>query len=243
MNWTDEGIVLSARKHGESAAIVTLLTRENGRHSGLVRGGYGSRARGIYQTGNLVSADWRARLSEHLGTYSCELLQPNAAMLMSERLPLLALTSAAALVERLLPEREPHPDTFASLLALIEILDADENWLPRYVEWELGLLNQLGYGLDLTECAATGSTDDLVFVSPRTGCAVSAGAGAPYQEKLFDLPAFFMTSDPAPMSEDIDMGLRITGHFLSRCAKDADAGDLPTSRARFVDQVARGARD
>ena len=113
MNWTDEGIVLSARKHGESAAIVTLLTRENGRHSGLVRGGYGSRVRGIYQTGNLVCADWRARLSEHLGTYSCELLQPNAAMLMSERLPLLALTSAAALVERLLPEREPHPDTFA----------------------------------------------------------------------------------------------------------------------------------
>ena len=243
MNWTDEGIVLSARKHGESAAIVTLLTRENGRHSGLVRGGYGSRVRGIYQTGNLVCADWRARLSEHLGTYSCELLQPNAAMLMSERLPLLALTSAAALVERLLPEREPHPDTFASLLALIEILDADENWLPRYVEWELGLLNQLGYGLDLTECAATGSTDDLVFVSPRTGCAVSAGAGAPYKEKLFDLPTFFMTSDPAPISEDIDMGLRITGHFLSRCAKDADAGDLPKSRARFVDKVARGARD
>ena len=150
-------------------------------------------------------------------------------MLMSERLPLLALTSAAALVERLLPEREPHPDTFASLSALIEILDADENWLPRYVEWELGLLNQLGYGLDLTECAATGSTDDLVFVSPRTGCAVSAGAGAPYREKLFDLPTFFMTSDPAPMSEDIHMGLRITGHFLARCAKDADAGDLPTS--------------
>ena len=243
MNWTDEGIVLSARKHGESAAIVTLLTRENGRHSGLVRGGYGSRARGIYQTGNLVSANWRARLAEHLGTYSCELLQPNAAMLMSERLPLLALISAAALVERLLPEREPHPDTFASLSALIEILDADENWLPRYVEWELGLLNQLGYGLDLTECAATGSTDDLVFVSPRTGCAVSAGAGAPYREKLFDLPTFFMTSDPAPMSEDIHMGLRITGHFLSRCAKDADAGDLPSSRARFVGQVARGARD
>ena len=164
--------MLSARKHGESAAIVTLLTRENGRHSGLVRGGSGSRARGIYETGNLVSADWRARLSEHLGTYTCELLQPNAAMLMSERLPLLALTSAAALVECLLPEREPHPDTFASLSALIEILGAEENWLPRYVEWELGLLNQLGYGLDLTACAATGLTDDLAFVSPRTGCAV-----------------------------------------------------------------------
>ncbi|MGB0630074.1 MAG: DNA repair protein RecO [Alphaproteobacteria bacterium] len=242
MNWTDEGIVLSARKHGESAAIVTLLTRENGRHSGLVRGGSGSRARGIYQTGNLVNADWRARLSEHLGTYTCELLQPNAAMLMSERLPLLALTSAAALVERLLPEREPHPDIFASLSALIEILGADVNWIPRYVEWELGLLNQLGYGLDLTVCAATGTTEDLVFVSPRTGCAVSAAAGAPYRGKLFDLPAFFKGKDGEPSAEDIRNGVRITGHFLARYAKDADAGDLPRSRARFVDRLARDAR-
>jgi len=243
MNWTDEGIVLSARKHGESAAIVTLLTRDNGRHAGLVRGGSGSRARGIYQTGNLVSAEWRARLSEHLGTYTCELLQPNAALLMSERLPLLALTSAAALVERLLPEREPHPDTFASLTALIEILGAGGHWLSHYVEWELGLLTHLGYGLDLSECAATGAIDDLVFVSPRTGCAVSAGAGAPYREKLFDLPAFFMARDTEPSGEDIRTGLRITGHFLARCAKDADAGELPRSRARFVDRVARDARE
>ena len=241
MNWTDEGIVLSARKHGESAAIVTLLTRDNGRHAGLVRGGSGSRARGIYQTGNLVSAEWRARLSEHLGTYTCELLQPNAALLMSERLPLLALTSAAALVERLLPEREPHPDTFASLTALIEILGAGGHWLSHYVEWELGLLTHLGYGLDLSECAATGAIDDLVFVSPRTGCAISAGAGAPYREKLFDLPDFFMVRDTEPSAQDIRTGLRITGHFLARCAKDADAGELPRSRARFVDRVARDA--
>ena len=243
MNWSDEGIVLSARKHGESAAIVTLLTRENGRHAGLVRGGAGSRARGIYQTGNLVSADWRARLSEHLGIYTCELLQPHAALLMSERLPLLALTSAAALVERLLPEREPHPDTFASFTALIEVLSAGGNWLSRYVEWELGLLNQLGYGLDLTECAATGATDDLVYVSPKTGCAVSAGAGAPYREKLFDLPPFFRVEDLDPPTDDIRTGLRVTGHFLARCAKDADTGELPRSRARFVDRASRNTPD
>ena len=243
MNWSDEGIVLSARKYGESAAIVTLLTRENGRHAGLVRGGAGSRARGIYQTGNLVSADWRARLSEHLGTYTCELLQPHAALLMSERVPLLALTSAAALVERLLPEREPHPDTFASFNALIEVLSAGGNWLSRYVEWELGLLNQLGYGLDLTECAATGATDDLVYVSPKTGCAVSAGAGAPYREKLFDLPPFFRVEDLDPPTDDIRTGLRVTGHFLALCAKDADTGELPRSRARFVDRVSRNTPD
>ena len=235
--------MLSARKYGESAAIVTLLTRENGRHAGLVRGGAGSRARGIYQTGNLVSADWRARLSEHLGTYTCELLQPHAALLMSERLPLLALTSAAALVERLLPEREPHPDTFASFNALIEVLSAGGNWLSRYVEWELGLLNQLGYGLDLTECAATGATDDLVYVSPKTGCAVSAGAGAPYREKLFDLPPFFRVEDLNPPADDIRTGLRVTGHFLARCAKDADTGELPRSRASFVDRVSRNTPD
>ena len=242
MNWTDEGIVLSARKHGENAAIVTLMTKENGRHAGLVRGGSASRTRGIYQTGNLVSADWRARLSEHLGTYNCELLQPNAALLMNERLPLLALSSAAALVERFLPERAPHPDTFTSLIALIRILRGDENWLPRYVEWELGLLNQLGYGLDLTSCAATGVTEGLVYVSPRTGCAVSKDAGEPYRKKLFDLPPFFKYDNPFPGSEDIRMGLRITGHFLSRCAKDADAGELPRSRARFVDRAARKMR-
>ena len=241
MNWSDEGIVLSARKHGESAAIVTLLTRENGRHAGLVRGGSGSRARGIYQTGNLVSADWRARLSEHLGTYTCELLQPNAALLMSERMPLLALTSAASLVERLLPEREPHPETFATLFALIEALaEGGENWLSGYVEWELALLNQLGYGLDLSECAATGATEDLIYLSPRTGCAVSAGAGEPYRDKLFVLPRFFTGAGAQPRAEDLRDGLRITGHFLARCAKDADAGDLPRARARFVDRIARG---
>ncbi|NBP73608.1 MAG: hypothetical protein EBU57_10735 [Alphaproteobacteria bacterium] len=131
----------------------------------------------------------------------------------------------------------------ASLTALIEILGAGGHWLSHYVEWELGLLTHLGYGLDLSECAATGAIDDLVFVSPRTGCAVSAGAGAPYREKLFALPAFFMARDTEPSAEDIRTGLRITGHFLARCAKDADAGELPRSRARFVDRVARDARE
>ena len=240
MNWTDEGIVLSARKHGESAAIVTLMTRENGRHAGLARGGSASRDRGIYQIGNLVRVDWRARLSEHLGSYNCELLQPNAALLMNERLPLLALSSATALVERLLPEREPHPDTFTTLSALIRVLRGDENWLPRYVEWELGLLNQLGYGLDLTMCAATGATEDLVYVSPRTGCAVSKNAGAPYRKKLFDLPPFLKRDTPLPDPEDIRMGLRITGHFLSRCAKDADAALGMSVRKPFVYRLVCG---
>lgn len=244
MNWSDEGIVLSARKHGESAAIVTLLTRENGRHSGLVHGGSGSRARGIYQTGNLVSADWRARLSEHLGTFTCELLRPHAAGLLNERLPLMALISAASLVERLLPEREPHPDTFDRFCAQIESLGDGPAWMARYVHWELDLLTDLGYGLDLTECAATGTTEDLVFVSPRTGCAVSAGAGQPYRDKLLRLPGFLHGSavqSAVPEMSDILDGLRVTGHFLARCAKDGDVGDLPKARAQFVDRLRRDA--
>lgn len=244
MNWSDEGIVLSARKHGESAAIVTLLTRLNGRHSGLVHGGSGSRARGIYQTGNLVSADWRARLSEHLGTLSCELLRPHAAGLLNERLPLMALISAAALVERLLPEREPHPETFDRFCAQIESLGDGPCWIARYAHWELALLTDLGYGLDLSVCAATGSTRDLIFVSPRTGCAVSAGAGAPYRDKLLKLPEFLAGSAGATTVPEVDEildGLRLTEHFLARCAKDADAGDLPIARAQFVDRLRRGA--
>ncbi len=239
MNWSDEGIVLSARKHGESAAIVTLMTRDHGRHAGLVRGGAGSRARGLYQTGNLLSADWRARLSEHLGTYSCELVRPYAAGLLTERLPLRALASAAALVERLLPERAPHPETYENLIRLIEVLTDGNGWLTAYVHWELELLGELGYGLDLSACAATGATEDLVYVSPRTGCAVSAGAGAPYREKLLALPGFL--TDHTVMSDAAAVldGLKLTGHFLARCAKEADAGDLPDARDLFVEGIRR----
>ena len=229
MDWSDEGIVLSARKHGESAAIVTLLTRANGRHSGLVHGGSGSRARGIYQTGNLVSADWRARLSEHLGTMTCELIRPYAAALMTERLPLLALISAGALLERLLPEREPHPETFDRFQSLIESLGDGPDWVEGYVHWERDLLNDLGYGLDLTTCAATGAT------------AVSAGAGAPYRDKLLKLPGFLSGGADRNTRDDIRDGLRITGHFLARCARDADTGDLPSARAQFVDRLRRDA--
>lgn len=241
MNWSDEGFVLSARKHGESAAIVTLFTREKGRHAGLVRGGSASRARGIYQTGNFVSADWQARLSEHLGTYTCELIKSHAAALMTERLELLALMSAAGVLERLLPEREPHPETFERFAVLIESLIAGEGWLTGYVDWEMHLLADLGYGLDLTACAATGNTEDLIYVSPRTGCAVSEGAGLPYRDKLLKLPAFLKGAGAAADMATIADGLRLTGHFLARCAQDADAGDLPQSRAQFVDRLRRDA--
>ncbi|MEC7488557.1 MAG: DNA repair protein RecO [Pseudomonadota bacterium] len=239
MKWSDDGIVLSTRKHGENAAIVTLLTRCHGRHSGLARGGASSRIRGIYQTGNIVCVDWRARLSEHLGTYTCELVTPIAAHLMTERLPLQALISAVALAELLLPEREPYPEVFESLGTLIGRFVSGIDWQSEYVRWEVNLLGELGYGLDLSQCAATGCTDNLIYVSPRTGRAVSASAGRPYSQKLFPLPAFLLDTNVDAARSDVLNGLKITGHFLSLCTHDADAGTIPIARRHFIDRLSR----
>ncbi|HJO87243.1 MAG TPA: DNA repair protein RecO, partial [Rhodospirillales bacterium] len=154
MNWSDIGIVLSARKHGEGSAIVSLMTLEHGRHAGLVRGGSGKRARGIYEAGNLVSVEWRARLEDHLGSFTCELLQPQAALYLDDSFRLSGLSSACAVLEMALPEREPHPEIYESLFNFIVNLSED-TWLEEYVKWELDLLADLGFGLDLTSCAST----------------------------------------------------------------------------------------
>ncbi|MFQ5765775.1 MAG: DNA repair protein RecO, partial [Rhodospirillales bacterium] len=168
MDWTDDGIVLSARKHGETSAIVTLLTRAHGRHLGLVRGGAGKRARGMLQPGNRVQARWRARLPEHLGTFTCELTEAFAAASLRDRLKLAGLSAACAMADAALPEREPHAAVFEGLLALLSVLQ-DEDWPSAYVKWEMGLLGELGFGLDLSACAATGTNDQLAYVSPKSG--------------------------------------------------------------------------
>lgn len=234
MNWSDEGIVLGARKHGESAAIVTLLTRAHGRHAGIVRGGAGRRQRGIYQTGNCVAADWRARLAEHLGSYVCELTRAYAAELMSEKLPLYALASAAALVDAALPEREPNAAVYEDFAALLEAL-IRPGWQPIYVRWELALLAALGFGLDLSQCAATGENDGLVYVSPRSGRAVSAAAGEPYRDRLLTLPGFLVDGDAEADGKDVIDGLGLTGYFLERHVFAPDDRYLPPPRTRFVD--------
>ena len=237
MDWKDEGFVLSARKHGENSAIVMLLTRDNGRHAGLVRGGGSRRARGVYQAGNLVSARWRARLDEHLGTYSCELLYPYAAQLLGEPLQLLALASAAATLDQLLPERAPHPEAFDAFRAVLEALRAEDGWLEDFVRWELSLLSALGYGLDLSRCAATGVVDGLTYVSPRTGRAVSAAAGEPWRGRLLKLPSFLTQDARGEATLEIADGLALTGHFLARCAKETAARPLPEARARLIDRL------
>ena len=237
MDWTDEGFVLSARKHGENAAIVTLLTHDNGRHAGLVRGGGSRRARGVYQAGNLVSARWRARLDEHLGAYSCELLYPYAAQLLGEPLQLMALASAVATLDRLLPERAPHPEMFDAFHAVLKAFRVGDGWLADFVRWELSLLSALGYGLDLSRCAATGIADGLIYVSPRTGHAVSAAAGEPWRGKLLKLPSFLRREICAGTLPEILDGLTLTGHFLARCAKETAAQPLPEARTRLLDRL------
>ena len=234
MDWIDDGIVLSARKHGESAAVVSLLTRAHGRHAGLVRGGAGRRARGLYQPGNLLRATWRARLAEHLGNYTCEPVRAHAAAVLDAPLPLLALSSATTMVDAALPEREPHAALFDSLLALVEGLSR-EGWAALYVRWELGFLAELGFGLDLTSCAATGTNDALAWVSPKSGRAVSAGAGEPWRDRLLTLPAFLLENGGSPPSQaDIAAGLRLTGYFLANHVFGPDQRKLPAARERLL---------
>jgi len=239
MEWSDKGIVLSSRKHGENASIVSLMTQSHGRHSGLVRGGSGSRARAIYQTGNLVTVDWRARLEEHLGTFLCELVRSNAAKIMDDRLALQALIAATSMIERFLPERESYPETFKKLCSLITDLTGSDHWLSHYIYWEIGFLTDLGYGLDFTRCAATGGTENLVFVSPRSGGAVCREAGEPYKDKLFPLPEFLLRRDKDPGISQLLDGLRITSHFLTLYARETGVVVLPPARGEFIKLLAR----
>lgn len=243
MDWTDQGIVLTRRHHGEAAAVVTLLTREHGRHAGLVRGGGGKRGSALYQPGNLLAAHWRARLSEHLGTFTTEMVQSFAARALDDPLRLAGITAACALLESALPERESHTPLFEATLALLRALDgADDSvaWGAAYVRWECQCLAEMGFGLDLGSCAATGVTDDLAYVSPRTGRAVSRAAGADYAERLFALPGF-LAGSAAPTAADVLEGLRLIGHFLERHVLAPQDRRLPPARTRFVDRWRRSA--
>ncbi len=241
MEWTDEGIVLSARPHGENAAVVTLLTAELGRHASLVAGGQGRTAQPILQPGNRVKAKWRARLTEHLGNYSLDLLMSHASAWLDAPEILSIIASASAVTEASLPERQPMPGIFAGLATLFALRDADL-WGPAYVKWEIGLLQALGFGLDLSQCAASGESENLAYVSPRTGRAVSLAAGEPYREKLFALPGFLI-GGAEWQAADILQGLELTGHFLSRHVFAnphsrlliAIPGDLPQARHRLAE--------
>jgi DNA repair protein RecO (recombination protein O) len=237
MDWRDTGFVLTARRHGESSLIVELLTAEHGRHAGLVRGGQSPKRRALLQPGNLVAASWRGRLEEHLGAFDIELARAHAAGVIDDPDRLAALSSAAALIAVALPEREPHGDVYQGFAMLIAALDSAD-WAARYVAWECTLLAALGYGLDLTCCAATGVNDDLAYVSPRSGRAVSRSAGTPYHDKLLALPAF-LWRDAAAENADVVAGLTLTGHFLHHHLLEPHGRTLPEARARLAERLHR----
>jgi DNA repair protein RecO (recombination protein O) len=214
MEWRDEGVILSVRRYGETSAIAEILTSEHGRCLGLVRGGRSKTQRPVLQAGNAVQAVWRARLEEQLGTYALEPLDLRAGAIMEEPFRLAGLATLTGLAQ-LLPEREPHPRIYGALRVVLEAIDQDDVWPALLVRWEMGLLDELGFGLDLSKCAATGGTSDLAFVSPRSGKAVSAMAGAPYRDRLFPLPPFLLGAGAASPRDVID-GLRLAGYFLAR---------------------------
>jgi DNA repair protein RecO (recombination protein O) len=241
MEWHDEAIILSARPHGETSLILQLLTRAHGRHAGLARGARRARGRGVYETGNRVTADWQARLADHLGTLRCELLRGYAAGLIDDPARLACLSAAAAVAEAALPEREPIPGAFVGLAALLGALEADRGWEAAYVAWELALLAELGFGLDLSSCAATGATADLAYVSPKSAQAVSREAGAPYRDRLLPLPQFLLDPGIVPDRAAIRQGLALTGFFLTRHIFEPLGRESPPARARFVDRMGQGA--
>ena len=238
MDWNDEGIFLSAKPLGEANTVAELFTLGHGRHLGLVRGGRSRRVRPLLQTGNLLRVTWRARLSEHLGGFNVELLEANAVRILDDPVALAAIGSVAGLA-RLLPERDPHPELYAATLAIVHAFDDASVWLTLFVRWELQLLGELGFGLDLSECAATGTDADLVYVSPRSGRAVSRDAGQPYCSRLLKLPAFLLDAT-APASEaDILAGLALTGHFLERDVLEPHGLSMPQARERLIGLLAR----
>jgi DNA repair protein RecO (recombination protein O) len=214
MQWTDSAIVLGGRRHGENAVILDVLTRAHGRHLGVVRGGAGRRQAPVLQPGNSVSVTWSARIEEQLGQFVVEPMALRAAGLIGDAGALYGLTTLVALA-RLLPERDPHPGLHDALDVVIGHLDRPALAAALTIRFEMMVLAELGFGLDLSACAATGTRDDLIYVSPKSGRAVSRGAGVPYAGRLFDLPPFLIGAQTIDAGA-LEGGFRLTGHFLER---------------------------
>jgi len=240
MEWQAPAVVLDARPLGEGGAVVSLLTEAHGRHAGLARGGASRAQAPVWQAGNLVEARWVARLADQLGSLQGELVHPAAALAMEDPLALALLSSACAVAEGALPDREPHARTFHGLVSLIARLRAEgaAPLLPDYVRWEAELLAELGYGLDLARCAVTGSREDLSHVSPKTGRVVSRPAAEPWGGRLLPLPGFLLGSQEPSGPEEWLAGLRLTGHFLGKDAFGHQHKPLPNARDLLLHRVA-----
>ncbi len=237
MEWRDSGVILSVRRHGETSAIAELLTPEHGRCLGLVRGGRSRQQRPVLQPGNFVAVTWRARLEEHLGSFVFEPLKLSAGTIMENPFRLAGLTTLTGLAQ-VLPEREPHRRLYEAFQIVLEAIDNDTHWPALLVRWELGLLEELGFGLDLSKCAATGATAELSYVSPKSGRAVSLAAGEAYRDKLLRLPGFLL-GQQVTCTEEILEGFRLTGYFLERHIFEPRGLEIPEARQRLISELAQ----
>ncbi|MGQ3040948.1 MAG: DNA repair protein RecO [Brevundimonas sp.] len=237
MDFTEEAFVLSARSHGDTGVIVDLLTQTHGRRAAYVAGGASRKMKPFLQPGARVVVDYRARTAEQLGAARLEPVGEGPSALFDEPLALAGLAAAAAVVQGALPEREPHPGVFLAFEALVSALAVPQVWPAIFVRFEAGLLEDLGFGMDLSHCAATGTLDDLIYVSPRTGRAVSREAGAPYADKLLTLPPFMLGAQAGLGAGDIRAGFALTGHFLEQFVFHPQDRPLPPARDRLVEKL------
>ena len=233
MEWTDEGVLLSMRLHGESSAIVEMFTAAHGRHLGVVRGGASRRMAAMLQPGSQLALRWRARLDDHLGVFTVEPLAARAGI-MADALALAGLNSICALLHVALPERAAHLPLWRTTMVLLARLEARLDWVPDYLRWEMLLLDELGFGLDLATCAVTGSREDLAYVSPKSGRAVSRGGAGDWAARLLPLPPVLLGQGPATPPE-VALALALTGHFLDKGLQPLLMGKpLPEARARLL---------
>ncbi len=240
MEWRDQGVLLSMRPHGESSAIIEVLTPSRGRHAGVVRGGGGRRFAPILQPGAQLSLVWRARLEDQLGTFAVEPLRARAPLVLGDRAALAGLSSVCALLAFALPERAPHVAMYDLSIALLDLIVAGGDWQAAYLRWELTLLEDMGFGLDLSRCAVTGERENLAYVSPRSGRAVSVAGAGEWAPRLLPLPACLLGQGPASLA-DLVQGLAVTGYFLEhRLAPALGDRPLPEARRRLVDILSRG---
>lgn len=238
MEWRDEGALIAVRRHGESAAIIEVFTARHGRHAGVVRGGASRRIAPVLQPGAQLDVNWRARLDDHIGAFTVEPIRSRSGVL-GDRLGLAGLNAICAMLRVVLPERAPHPHLWQVSMALLDALETAPDWPAAYLRWEMLLLEESGFGMDLTRCAVTGSREDLAYVSPKTGRAVGREAAGEWAGRLFPLPAVLLGQGPADAAE-IGDGLAITGHFLARELEPVLHGrGLPEARARLLDLLAR----
>lgn len=234
MEFINEGVILSARAHGETHAVAEIFTRDHGRWAGLVYGGQGRKSQPLLQPGNSVRVEWKGRLAESLGHFALELLEPRAANVMHDRFSLAGLSAVCATALACLPEREAHRQTYEAMLVILDNLDQPDVWPALMARWELGLLAAVGFGPTLDRCAATGVVDNLIYVSPKSACAVSRDAGEPYKDKLLPLPGFITGASTRASQQDMIDALEMTGYFLATRILHLSNLGLPEARSTVI---------